>query len=79
MGARLEGDVQGRPAGARGRVLERDDLGVRAALSLVPAFADDGAVADNHGANHGVRRCRSTAPLGKLERALQMLAVSLRL
>ena len=43
--ARLERDVERRAARALAGRLERDDLGVRAALALVPALADDLAVA----------------------------------
>ena len=53
------------------RLLERDDLGVRPARALVPALADDLAVADDDGADDRVRVRRAAAALGELERALE--------
>ena len=51
--------------------LERDDLGVRPALPLVPALADDLAVAHDDRADDRVRMRRSAPSLGELERPLQ--------
>src|SRR5581483_8007822 len=65
--------VQGRVARTLPGGLERDDLGVRAALPLVPAFADDVAARrDDDGADDGVRPRRAAPALGELERALQV-------
>ena len=51
--------------------LERDYLGVRPALPLVPPFADDLAVAHDDRADHRVRMRRAAPALGELERPLQ--------
>ena len=72
MGARLERDVERRAAGALARRLERDDLGVRAARPLVPALADDLAVARRRRRRRpGSGARRAAAALGELERALE--------
>ena len=69
--ARLERDVERRAARALAGRLERDDLGVRAAVPLVPALADDLAVADDDGADDGFGYASSAAALGQLERPLE--------
>jgi len=53
--ARLERDVSGRPP-ACGGLLERDGLGVGAAVDRVPAFGDDRAFLDEHAAHQRVRK-----------------------
>ena len=76
VAARLEVDVDGRPAGvARGP--QRRHLGVVAARPLVPALADDDAVADDHRAHHRVRRRGAPPVLGELGAAVQLSAVAL--
>ena len=71
MRAGLERDVDRRAACVRSRRLQCDDLGVRAAPALVPAFADDLAAGDDHRADDGVRVGRPPAVLGELERAFE--------
>jgi len=64
MSARLEADVERRaPSPLAGR-LERHDLGVRTAGSLVPAFPDDLAVANEDCADQRVGTGRAPPTLG---------------
>ena len=76
VGTRLHRHVQRRAARAPARRLQRDDLGVRAALPLVPALADDLAVAHEHGADDRIRMCRAAPSLGELERTFDVHASS---
>ncbi len=69
--AGLERDVDRRAAGSLAGSLECDDLGVRAALSLVPAFADDLTVGDDDRADDRIRVRRAAAVLRELDGALQ--------
>ena len=50
--------------------------GVRTALALVPALADDLAVADDDGADDGIRMCCAAPSLGQLERPFDTHASS---
>ena len=76
VAARLERDVErrafevGHPAG-----LDRVDLGVRAAVDLVPALAEHLAVARDHGADDRVRLDRPEPPAGELDRTREMQPV----
>ncbi len=45
------------------------DLGVGLSRAPVKSLRHDRAVADDHGSDHGIRRCEATAVLGQLERA----------
>jgi hypothetical protein len=78
VAARLERHVEGRaaevlqPAG-----LDRVDLGVRAAVLLVPALAEDLAVAGDHRAHHRVRPDRARALARELDRSLEMSSVGI--
>src|SRR5262249_31504026 len=69
--AGLERDVDPGAASARPGCLERDDLGVRAALPLVPALADDLVAGDDHRADDRIRMRRAAAVLRELDGALQ--------
>ena len=69
--ARLERHVHRGAARLLAGSVERDDLGVRPALALVPALADDLVSGDHDGAHDRVRMCRPAPALGELERALQ--------
>ena len=71
MGARLQGHVHGRAPRRLACRLERDHLGVRPALPLVPPLADDLAVAHDDRADDRVRMRRAAPALGELERPLQ--------
>ncbi len=71
MRAGLERDVDRRAACTLAGGLESDDLGVRAALPLVPALAGDLVAGDHHRSDDRVRVRRPATVLGKLERALQ--------
>jgi hypothetical protein len=67
--AGLHRHVEGCAAGAPARCFERNDLAVRATFALVPALADDLAVADDDGPDYRVRAGRATPVLGELERS----------
>ena len=71
MRARLEGHVERRALRRVAGRVERHDLGVRAALPLVPALADDLAVPDDDRADDRVRVRRPPPALRELERALE--------
>ena len=77
--ARLQRHVHGRAAGvgaaARG-VGERLDLGVRRTRARVEAFADHGAVADDHAADARVRRRRVHPARREIERVRHVRAVA---
>jgi len=73
--AGLERDVDGRAA--RVDSLERADLCMRSAGFLVPAFADDPAVARDDAADARVRRRRVQPLGGELERAPHHGAIEL--
>ena len=71
VGARLHGHVHGRSRCRLARSRERDDLGVGAALALVPPLPDDRAVAHDDGPDDRVRIRRAAPSLRELERPLQ--------
>src|SRR5919108_49336 len=71
--ARLEGDVERGAAGALAGGLDREHLGVRLTLTLVPALADDLAVIDHDGADDGVGACRPPPSLCEIEGAPEVL------
>src|SRR5262245_5700079 len=71
MVAGLERDVERRLPGGADGWLERDDLRVRPALPLVPAFADDGSAADDDRSDDRVRMRRPAPALGELDGALE--------
>ena len=73
MAAWLEGNIQGRATGAVTRRPKRKNLRVRLTCSAVIAFTHYLAIADNHGADHGVRA--RAAARGKPERALHVVRV----
>ncbi len=56
--AGLQCQVRGRAARFRSRSAERIDLGMRLARSLVPALANNLAVANQHATYHRIRMCR---------------------
>ena len=72
VGAGLHRHVERRAAGALAGRLERDHLGVRAALALVPALADDVAAGDDDRADDRIRPSRAAPALGELDRPLEM-------
>ena len=67
MSTGLQGDVGSRTPRALARGLERDDLGVWAALSLVPTFADHVAAPDDHGTDDRVGMRGAATILGQLD------------
>ncbi len=69
--AGLERDVHRRAACLLSRRLERDDLGMRLALALVPALADDLVPGDDDGPDDRVRMGRPATALGELECAFE--------
>ena len=69
--AGLERHVERGAASRFSRRLERNGLGVRPASALVPALADDLAVAHDDRADDRVRMRRSPPALGELERPLE--------
>ena len=71
MGARLESDVDRRPPRALTCARERDHLGVRPPLPLVPALPDHLAVRDDHRAHDRVRIGGAAPSLGELEGPLE--------
>ena len=68
MSARLEGDVDGGTASRVASSSERVDLGVRGAVSRVPSLTDNGTIANDDGADHGVRRRLSPSVRGERQR-----------
>ena len=76
VAARLERHVQRRPAQVRHAAgLDRVDLGVRAAVFLVPALPQDLAVAGDHGADDRVGLDRAGAVARELDRAREVQLV----
>ena len=69
--ARLERHVERRAPRALAGGPKRVHLGVRLAAALVPALADDLAVAHDDGADERIRIRRPAPALGELERALR--------
>ena len=69
MRAGFQGDVGGGATRAFASRLEREHLGVRPALALVEAFADDFAIAGDHAADHRVRPRGVGAAFGEPQRA----------
>ncbi len=61
--------VRGRAARFRSRSAERIDLGMRLARSLVPALADNLAVADQHATYHRIRMSRVDTALRETQGA----------
>src|SRR5438552_3418856 len=76
MRARLHRHVERRAARTLARRIEGDDLRVRSALALVPAFGDDFPVARDNRADDGVRMCGAAPSLRELERAFEAHASS---
>jgi hypothetical protein len=80
VGARLERDVERRAGGiaaAPAAVLERGDLGVRAAELGVEALADRLTTADDDGTDERIGTDPPTPPLGQLERPPQVRSILL--
>jgi hypothetical protein len=76
MRARLEGHVQGGPAGPVPGPGERDRLRVRAARPLVVPLPDDRAIfAHDHRTNHGVRAGSASPALGEVESAVHIFQI----
>src|SRR5204863_8715154 len=71
--ARLERDVERRRAGAVAGGGERVRLGVRLALPLVPALADDLVITDENSADDGVRLRRPAPAFSELEGPLEIV------
>jgi hypothetical protein len=70
--ARLERDVERRPASPVAGLRERGHLRMRRASPLVPALADDLTVEHDQRADQGMRRLHRAAPsLRELERPLE--------
>jgi hypothetical protein len=69
--ARLERHVDGCATRVLARCFERNDLGVRTALSLVPTLADDVTVGDDDCPDDRVRMGRPATVLGELQRAFE--------
>jgi hypothetical protein len=69
--AGLERDVDRGAAGSLAGRLERDDLRMRAALSLVPALAHDLVAGDDDRTHDRVRTRRATALLRELDGTIQ--------
>src|SRR4051812_13398415 len=65
VGTGLEGDVERRTARAVAGSPERRDLGVLLAVASVKPLADDGAIANDDGADHRVRRRLSPPAAGE--------------
>jgi hypothetical protein len=65
VAARFERDVKRGSAGGLTRCGQRVDLGVCFPVALVPAGADFPSVANDHGANEGIRLHVAPAALGQ--------------
>ena len=70
VAAGLETDVQRRAARFFARGLERNDFGMIAPVVLMKAFAEDFAVFDDHGADHGIGTGKPHAIAREVEGAL---------
>src|SRR5581483_931191 len=70
--ARLQRDVERRPARGVAGPLERDRLCVADAVELVPALPHDLAVAHDDGADERVVACLATSALRQIERTLEV-------
>ncbi len=68
MCAGFERDVHRRPARSFARELERHRLGVRLAISRMPAHGHDATLPHDDGADHWVRRRLSPAATRGFER-----------
>ena len=68
MVAGLERDVKRGARRARAGLLERDDLGVRAAGLLVPALTENFIFGSHHAAHTGIGGGRVQAARGEIER-----------
>ena len=80
MTARLEGDVERRAACGLAGGGQGVDLGVRSAVAVVPALADAGAVAHDHGADERVGLDGAAALLGQRQaRCIQGSSASVML
>jgi hypothetical protein len=75
MAARFERDVHRRACKALTSRSECIDLSMRAAKSLMPAFADDLAAANDHAADHGVRLDITLPAARKLQRTEHVAGV----
>ena len=69
MAAGLQRDVRRGAPRRSARRVQGDDLRVRLAGALMPAFAHDDAVAHEHATDAGIGRGRVQAALGEVERA----------
>src|SRR5690349_24985120 len=75
MDTRLEGDIERGAARVLSRGRERDDLGVSLPKPGVKSLANDGAVANDDGADHRVRRRLSPPAPGEVERPTHVRAI----
>jgi hypothetical protein len=74
----LERDVQRRAARAVSALVECDDFRVVGPIVLVEAFAEDGAIFDDHATNRGIGARQANAFRGKVQRVLhEVLIVSI--
>ena len=78
VAARFEADVERRSASVTGRRLDGDDLGMRAAESLVMAEPDEPAAANEDGPDHRIRLDAAPTALGLGERQAHPTVVVLR-
>jgi len=79
VAARLELDVQRRDAEVGvAAVGDRVDIRVRPAVLVVLALAEHGAVADDDGADDGVRTRATEPPLGEVDRPGEVDVVAVR-
>jgi hypothetical protein len=76
MTARFEGDVQGGAARRLSGGGEGVDLGVRLAVTLVPALAYELAVAHHDRADEWIRLDATTAALGQLQGAAHPIVIA---
>ena len=77
MVARLQRDVECGTARAICALFERDDFRMVAPIVLMEAFAEDGAVFDDHATNGGIRAGQADTLRGKVQRVFhEMLIVS---
>jgi hypothetical protein len=79
MTARLEIYVERRAAGLIASVAQGLDFGMITAKSAMKAGADDFAIANNDGANQGVRADEASPALGQLKGPLQEFFVLRRM